>query len=205
MLVDDENRQATVIVPDDQLSLAIGKEGMNARLAARLTGWRIDIKSESTFALEESAAEFGGTGHGELQRCAALLRNGKRCVNAAVPGTRYCSLPAHARLAEMEAEGIVIAADQAVGIVGAGDPAKTPAAAAADTPNEAVPEAADVPEVGGEAPTEDIAPAAEVTAPAAAPAADDTASDDAEAMATISEAVEAPIEDSTSPDGEEQQ
>jgi transcription termination/antitermination protein NusA len=119
VLVDDENRQATVIVPDDQLSLAIGKEGMNARLAARLTGWRIDIKSESTFALEESAAEFGGTGQGELQRCAALLRNGKRCVNAAVPGTRYCSLPAHARLAEMEAEGIEIAPDQAVGIAGA--------------------------------------------------------------------------------------
>jgi transcription termination/antitermination protein NusA len=168
-----------------------------------LTGWRIDIKSESTFALEESAAEFGGTGHGELQRCAALLRNGKRCVNAAVPGTRYCSLPAHARLAEMEAEGIVIAADQAVGIAGAGDPAKTPAAA--DTPNEAVPEAADVPAVGGDVPTEDIAPSAEVTAPAAAPEADDTASDDAEAMATIKEAVEATIEGSTSPDEEEQQ
>ena len=46
VLVDDENRQATVIVPDDQLSLSIGREGMNARLAARLTGWHIDIKSE---------------------------------------------------------------------------------------------------------------------------------------------------------------
>src|SRR5207253_4512758 len=52
-LVDDENKQSTVIVPDDQLSLAIGKEGQNARLAARLTGWRIDIKSESEFAEEE--------------------------------------------------------------------------------------------------------------------------------------------------------
>ena len=54
VLVDDEARQATVIVPDDQLSLAIGREGMNARLAARLTGWRIDIKSELTFAREEA-------------------------------------------------------------------------------------------------------------------------------------------------------
>lgn len=36
-----------VIVPDDQLSLAIGKEGQNARLAAKLTGWKIDIKSQS--------------------------------------------------------------------------------------------------------------------------------------------------------------
>ena len=44
VLVDDEAKQATVIVPDDQLSLAIGREGQNARLAARLTGWRIDIK-----------------------------------------------------------------------------------------------------------------------------------------------------------------
>ncbi len=40
-------RTATVVVPDDQLSLAIGKEGQNARLAAKLTGWRIDIKNES--------------------------------------------------------------------------------------------------------------------------------------------------------------
>ena len=41
---------ARVIVPDYQLSLAIGKEGQNARLAARLTGWKIDIKSESQLA-----------------------------------------------------------------------------------------------------------------------------------------------------------
>ena len=44
---DEEGRTATVIVPDNQLSLAIGREGQNARLAAKLTGWRIDIKSES--------------------------------------------------------------------------------------------------------------------------------------------------------------
>ena len=49
MLLDDGSpiKTATVIVPDRQLSLAIGKEGQNARLAAKLTGWRIDIKSES--------------------------------------------------------------------------------------------------------------------------------------------------------------
>jgi N utilization substance protein A len=45
---------AEVIVPDYQLSLAIGKEGQNARLAARLTGWRVDIKSESQLADEEA-------------------------------------------------------------------------------------------------------------------------------------------------------
>ena len=47
--VKDEEHFAQVIVPDDQLSLAIGKAGQNARLAARLTGWKIDIKSESQF------------------------------------------------------------------------------------------------------------------------------------------------------------
>jgi N utilization substance protein A len=54
--LDDESGTATVIVNDYQLSLAIGKEGQNARLAARLTGWRIDIKSESQLAEEEAYA-----------------------------------------------------------------------------------------------------------------------------------------------------
>ena len=44
---DDEEKSARVVVPDTQLSLAIGKEGQNVRLAAKLTGWKIDIKSES--------------------------------------------------------------------------------------------------------------------------------------------------------------
>ena len=52
--LDDDTGTATVIVSDYQLSLAIGKEGQNARLAARLTGWRIDIKSETQLAEEES-------------------------------------------------------------------------------------------------------------------------------------------------------
>jgi N utilization substance protein A len=45
-IIDAETRSARVVVPDFQLSLAIGKEGQNARLAARLTGWRIDIRSD---------------------------------------------------------------------------------------------------------------------------------------------------------------
>ena len=45
-------------MPDDQLSLAIGREGQNARLAARLTGWRIDIRSETEFAKEEQEAGY---------------------------------------------------------------------------------------------------------------------------------------------------
>jgi N utilization substance protein A len=47
VLVNEEDKATTVIVPDYQLSLAIGKRGQNARLAAKLTGWKIDIKSES--------------------------------------------------------------------------------------------------------------------------------------------------------------
>jgi N utilization substance protein A len=57
--IDPDTQTALVIVPDYQLSLAIGKEGQNARLAARLTGWRIDIKSESQVA-EEASAPTGG-------------------------------------------------------------------------------------------------------------------------------------------------
>ncbi len=52
----EEERIATVVVPDKQLSLAIGKEGQNARLAAKLTGWRIDIKSASSAEAEKAAA-----------------------------------------------------------------------------------------------------------------------------------------------------
>ncbi len=48
-IVDEENRACRVVVPDDQLSLAIGNKGQNARLAAKLTGWKIDIKPLSAF------------------------------------------------------------------------------------------------------------------------------------------------------------
>lgn len=56
VIVDEENQSTVVIVPDNQLSLAIGKRGQNARLAAKLTGWKIDIKSESD-AVEEGIIE----------------------------------------------------------------------------------------------------------------------------------------------------
>jgi N utilization substance protein A len=99
--LDDEAREATVVVPDDQLALAIGKEGMNARLAARLTGWKIDIQSDTEFAQAEAEAAFGGGEEGAEDfsgRCAAVLANGKRCPNAALPGSRFCGVPAHQAL-----------------------------------------------------------------------------------------------------------
>ena len=55
--LNEEENIATVVVPDRQLSLAIGKEGQNARLAAKLTGWRIDIKSASIAEAEKAAAK----------------------------------------------------------------------------------------------------------------------------------------------------
>lgn len=70
--IDEITKSARVIVPDDKLSLAIGKSGQNVRLAARLTGWKIDVKSESKASEEASTAAshtdvddiggiFGGT------------------------------------------------------------------------------------------------------------------------------------------------
>jgi transcription termination/antitermination protein NusA len=105
VLVDDETKEATVVVPDDQLSLAIGKEGLNARLAARLTGWKIDIVSETEFARTEAEAAFGGAEEEFSGRCAAILTNGKRCPNTALPGSKYCGIPAHREIAEREAAG----------------------------------------------------------------------------------------------------
>ena len=93
-----------MIVPDDQLSLAIGKDGLNARLAARLTGWRVDIRSETEFAEEE--AEMGYEEEEVAGRCAAILANGKRCPNASLPGSRYCGLPAHQALDDQEGDEI---------------------------------------------------------------------------------------------------
>lgn len=95
VLVDEDSHTATVIVPNDQLSLAIGKEGQNARLAAKLTGWRIDIKSVAIAAEQgisatsssssDSAEEFDG-------RCCAVTSSGVRCRNQARPGGFYCGL-----------------------------------------------------------------------------------------------------------------
>jgi N utilization substance protein A len=119
--LDDEAKEATVVVPDDQLALAIGKEGMNARLAHRLTGWKIDIVSDTEFAQQEAEAAFGGEGveEGDFSgRCAAILSNGKRCPNAALPGSKYCGVPAHQSLAthesDEEANPVVAETDRAL-------------------------------------------------------------------------------------------
>ena len=95
VFLDDEAREATVVVPDDQLALAIGKEGLNARLAARLTGWKIDIQSDTEFAQAEAEAAYGG----ERRRRRGLLRPLRaRCSRtASAARTRRC--PARATAA----------------------------------------------------------------------------------------------------------
>ena len=98
VLIDEEKRYAGVIVPDDQLSLAIGKEGQNARLAARLTGWHIDIKNE-TLAADilrnmpvHQDPEDDLLDDDEPGRCAYVSEDGIRCRNQARPGSRYCGV-----------------------------------------------------------------------------------------------------------------
>ncbi|AFY69028.1 NusA antitermination factor [Thalassoporum mexicanum PCC 7367] len=92
-LMNADERQAHVLVPDDQLSLAIGKEGQNVRLAARLTGWKIDIKDASKYdyeAEDQKAAEIAAARAAEI---------------AAIEAQRQAAAEEEARLAaEEEAE-----------------------------------------------------------------------------------------------------
>ena len=97
VIIDPEDNYATVIVPDDQLSLAIGKEGQNARLAARLTGMHIDIKSESMAAgimreVPAAVAEDSLIDEEGAHRCEYVGPNGIQCRNMARPGSRFCGV-----------------------------------------------------------------------------------------------------------------
>ena len=108
VLVDDETKEATVIVPDDQLSLAIGREGQNARLAAKLTGWKVDIKSQTEFVETEADIEYDEGEEVADGRCAAVLSAGRRCPNAALESSRYCGLPQHQALARFSTNQVTV-------------------------------------------------------------------------------------------------
>ena len=93
--VETDKNYATVIVPDDQLSLAIGKEGQNARLAARLTGWHINIESGSFASaprVEENLLLDEEPEQDDDGFCAYVAEDGVRCRNHARPGSRYCGV-----------------------------------------------------------------------------------------------------------------
>ncbi len=99
VLIDEDTQYATVVVPDDQLSLAIGKEGQNARLAAHLTGWHIDIKAASLVGSGGLSAgsliddeEDEAASEGADAQCAYVGESGVRCRNHARPGSRFCGV-----------------------------------------------------------------------------------------------------------------
>ena len=105
-----------MIVPDDQLSLAIGKEGQNARLAARLTGWHIDIKNETLAAdilknvpvapaPAEDLLDDADLEDDEPRRCEYVSEDGIRCRNQARPGSRFCGV--HEEDAIEDAEDLI--------------------------------------------------------------------------------------------------
>jgi transcription termination/antitermination protein NusA len=196
VLVDDDARQATVIVPDDQLSLAIGREGQNARLAARLTGWRIDIRSETEFATEEQDGDYGG--EEELDgRCHAVLTNGRRCPNAALPSSRYCGLDAHQALASIDSDAVAdLSGNGAAAEAEAVEPGEAAVAdePVAEEPAAAVDEVADEPaavaddlEPAAEEPVQEPVPAGETPAVASEEAVAGSPADELEPQADASE------------------
>jgi len=114
----DNGRTAVVIVPDDQLSLAIGREGQNARLAAKLTGWRIDIKSVSeavSYALEnlhDMPLMDLAISHPDLVAEAGLIME-KKDAGRAVMAEDYRVLNQFADLAERKLQAVRDEARQA--------------------------------------------------------------------------------------------
>jgi N utilization substance protein A len=145
--LDDSTGTATVIVSDYQLSLAIGKEGQNARLAARLTGWRIDIKSETQLE-EEAAYEGQDWAEGEW-----VEDESGEMVWKPAEGGDAISAEAWTHAAEEQADGETASADGAVtddaSIEAQADPA--PEAAEADAGADAADAGADAADAGADA------------------------------------------------------
>jgi len=137
---EDENT-AEVVVPDRQLSLAIGKEGQNARLAAKLTGWRIDIKSQSAYEEELAAKGLTLEDVQRRQREAALER--ARAAAAAIEEERRAAAAAAARPLTPEEEiALEYARKEAEEAAAAGvgaEPQPEPAAATIETAQPAAP------------------------------------------------------------------
>ncbi|MCD6016310.1 MAG: nusA [Solirubrobacterales bacterium] len=174
VLVDDETKEATVVVPDDQLSLAIGREGQNARLAAKLTGWKVDIKSQTEFS-ESDEIEFEGESEEGDGRCAAVLSAGRRCPNAALEGSRYCGLPQHQALTRFATNQVTVVAplsDEEVAVLADPDADQGNVTTLVESAEARFSEAAAEAEEAAEAP-EQADDEAEPATAAAAPAAED--------------------------------
>jgi N utilization substance protein A len=139
VIIDEAQKSMDVIVPDDQLSLAIGRKGQNVRLAVQLTGWKIDIKSESKmrelarwFAAAVSDQPGGGEGEAEmlLQSGVTSLDDLARCTDellTSLPGVDAAGAATiRRRAAELEleraAEEARLAAELAAGTDGGTTP-----------------------------------------------------------------------------------
>ncbi len=115
VIVDEENRAMEVIVPDDQLSLAIGKSGQNVRLAVKITGWKIDVKSETMADSQEeegykSLMKIPGVGQVTAER---LYRHGLKSVAmvASAQLEMLCAIPG---IGEKAAAGWIEAAERLI-------------------------------------------------------------------------------------------
>jgi N utilization substance protein A len=128
VVMDEETRSATVIAPDNQLSLAIGREGQNVRLAARLTGWRIDIRGEAQIAEQAAAerAQAAGAVAAAEEAATAAEQAEEPVAEAEVEEAAAAAEQAGEPVAEAEVEEAATAAEQA----------EEPAAAVAAVPME---------------------------------------------------------------------
>ena len=179
VLVDDETKEATVIVPDDQLSLAIGRDGQNARLAARLTGWKVDITSETEFAQQEEDIEYEGDEAAD-GRCMAVMTTGRRCPNAALQSSQFCGLPQHQALAKFSTNQVAVLgslSDEEVATVASGDAGDDAVKALVEKAESQFDESAEAEEPAAE---EAEQPAAEPAEEPAAEEADEPAAERAE-------------------------
>ena len=148
--IHEDTGTAEVIVPDFQLSLAIGKEGQNARLAARLSGWRVDIKSETQLAEEESGdvdyaeGEWVKNADGELVFQPA---GGGEAISAAAAGYALTAPGEDAEAAKADADASKPDAPEGDAPEADADAvnADAPEAAADDTPADETPAADDTP------------------------------------------------------------
>jgi transcription termination/antitermination protein NusA len=159
--IDEEKRIASVTVPERMLSLAIGREGQNARLAARLTGWRIDIRSdvsvaEAKAATEQSEAEAEAATPAEGAATSTAATDTEDATAAAAPAKPKRTTKKAA--ADTAATGDAVAATDGVAVA---KPKRTTKKAAAtttddgtDASSDGAAEAADAPEA---APTEEVA------------------------------------------------
>jgi transcription termination/antitermination protein NusA len=203
VLVDDDTKEATVIVPDDQLSLAIGRDGQNARLAARLTGWKVDITSETEFAQQDEDIEYEGEEAAD-GRCMAVMTTGRRCPNAALQGSQFCGLPQHQALARFSTNQVAVLSplsDEEVSTLADADADEAVVKAIVEKADSQFDESA-----GSEEPEEEEAPAEEAEEPAEEPAAEAEAEEEsAEGPEAEAQEAETPVEEPEEPEPAEEE